>query len=312
MALIYMRPMMIPLIFAIFVYSILTPIERFIQKRLRVPKLVAVILSLLLLVLVLTGIVLVFISSINSFVDAVPKYQQSIDDTLEFIKSQITHYNIQSELGKIQETIEKLPLFSYAKMLTNEILAFVANLLLVFIFTVFMMASETRDNGKNKLVAEIMAKISAYISAKSLLSLSTGLLVWIVLMAFSIELAFIFAVLTIFLNFIPTIGSILAVVLPLPIAFLHYELGWEFWAVFSLTAAIQIVIGNILEPKVLGESMDLHPITVLICLIFWGMVWGLAGMFLAVPITAVIKIVFSRVEATQPLAEILAGRLDPK
>ena len=111
-------------------------------------------------------------------------------------------------------------------------------------------------------------------------------------------MAFVFALLTIMLNFIPTVGSLFAVALPIPILFLQYQLTWPFWVVISICMAVQFFIGNIVESKMLGDSMDLHPITVLICLIFWGLIWGIAGMFLAVPITAILKIVFSRIPST--------------
>ncbi len=69
------------------------------------------------------------------------------------------------------------------------------------------------------------------------------------------------------------------------------------------------MIGNVIEPKVMGEGLDLHPITVLLGLIFWGLVWGIVGMLLATPITAVLRIVLARIDATRPVAELLAGRL---
>ena len=76
-----------------------------------------------------------------------------------------------------------------------------------------------------------------------------------------------------------------------------------------LPGTIQIVIGNMLEPKILGESLDLHPATVLMSLIFWGMLWGIVGALLAVPMTAVLKILLERLEPARPFAEIMAGRL---
>ena len=70
------------------------------------------------------------------------------------------------------------------------------------------------------------------------------------------------------------------------------------------------MLGNLIEPRVIGESMDLHPVTVLLALIVWGMLWGVVGMILATPLTAVMKIFFERVEYTRPLGDLLAGRLD--
>ena len=73
-------------------------------------------------------------------------------------------------------------------------------------------------------------------------------------------------------------------------------------------AAVQVGVGNVLEPKIMGQSLDMHPVTVLLSLMFWGMIWGVAGMFLAVPMTAVIKIVLEHIELTAPVAALLAGQ----
>lgn len=311
-ALIYMKPMLIPLIFAIFVYSILTPLVNFIQTKLKAPKALAIVFSLFLLFALLTIVVVILITSVENFVEGAPKYKQSIDDSLHFVEAQLSGFNINLEINKIREVIQSLPLLSYAQTLTNQLLSFFGNLFLVFIFTIFMMTGNSRSKINSRLLNEVLQKVSAYVSSKFLLSFTTGFLVWIVLLSFGIELAFIFALMTILLNFIPTIGSLVAIILPLPIVFLQYQFGWSFFIILALTGTIQFIIGNVIEPLMMGDSMDLHPITVLICLIFWGMVWGIAGMFLAVPITAVLKIIFHRIEATQPLAEILAGRLPTK
>ena len=79
--------------------------------------------------------------------------------------------------------------------------------------------------------------------------------------------------------------------------------------VFLLPGAIQLAVGNLVEPMVMGENLDLHPVTILMSLIFWGLLWGIVGMLLATPIMAVLKIIFSRLEITRPIAELLAGRL---
>lgn len=308
LALIYMKPVLIPLIFAVFVFSVQSPFVQWIQNKLKAPKSLAVFISLALLFITLTILVIVLISSVERFVNGAPKYQTSINESLRYLESSLQSFGISLELDKLREMILELPLRKYAQSVASGLLTFLGNFFLVFIFTIFMLMGESRSQKDTRLVKEILQKISAYVAAKFSLSFLTALLVWLVLLFFKVELAFIFALMTLLFNFIPTIGSILAVALPLPIALLQYQLSWKFFVILALTGFIQFFIGNVLEPKVMGDSMDLHPITVLICLVFWGMVWGLAGMFLAVPITAIIKIIFNRIEATRPLAEILAGR----
>jgi len=173
----------------------------------------------------------------------------------------------------------------------------------------FLIAGEPQQRIKNKLYNAIQVKISQYVATKTMSSLATGLLVGIVLKAFNVELAFMFAVLTVLLNFIPSLGSIVATLIPLPVLLLQFGFTGPLFVVLGLSSLIQFSVGNIIEPKIMGESMDLHPVAVLVFLIFWGLVWGVAGMFLAVPITAVLKIALSRIKTTAPIAELLAGRL---
>ncbi len=311
-ALMYMKPVLIPLIFSIFTYSLLTPLVMIIKNKMRIPKPLAIFLSLVFLFFALSVLVLVLINSVENFIIGAPKYKESLSESLTFVEKKLASLNINVQLSQFQKFVQTLPLLSYAQALTGQLFSFLGYLVLVFVFTLFMMTGKSRQNSNNKFLNEILKKVSVYLSIKFSMSLFTGFLVWIVLLSFGVDLAIIFALLTVLFNFIPTIGSIVSIVLPLPVVFLQYQFTWPFFAILVISGAIQFCIGNVLEPKTIGGSMDLHPITVLGCLIFWGMVWGIPGMFLAVPITAVFKIFFERIEATEMLAEIMAGRLPSK
>ena len=152
-------------------------------------------------------------------------------------------------------------------------------------------------------------KIDLRLSVKIVTSLATALLIWIVLMAFKVKLAFLFGMFFFLLNFIPSVGSIIAVLLPTPVLFLQYGFGANFFVVLGLMIALEFTIGNLIEPRFLGDGMDLHPVVVIASLIFWSLVWGVPGAFLSVPITASIKIVLGKIKHTRPVAELLAGRL---
>ena len=141
------------------------------------------------------------------------------------------------------------------------------------------------------------------------MSVITGICVGVVYYSVGIKLAFTFAILTMILNFIPNIGSVIAVLLPLPIAYMQYGFGTHFLVVLLIPTAVQIIIGSILEPRFLGNGMDLHPVTIISSLVFWALVWGIPGAFLAVPITAAVRIILSKIEPTKVFAEIMSGRL---
>jgi len=181
---------------------------------------------------------------------------------------------------------------------------------LVTIFVIFLLAGRDPRAIRQGVYAEIDQQIRSYIATKVLLSALTGVLVWITLVVFGLQLAAVFALLAFLLNFIPSIGSIIATVLPIPIAVAQF--GGDIWrllAVIVIPGAIQMAIGNGLEPKLMGDELKLHPIVILISLSFWGLLWGPVGMLLAVPIMASLRIVMSRFATTRPMANLLAGQL---
>jgi AI-2 transport protein TqsA len=139
----------------------------------------------------------------------------------------------------------------------------------------------------------------------------TGVLVGLVLEFLGVEFGWMFGFLAFLLNFIPNVGSIIATILPLPVALIDPELGMiSKVLVLAIPGSIQFVMGNLLQPKMMGESLDLHPVVVLLSLIFFGTIWGIIGMFLAVPITAVVKILLQRFGYTRAIADLFAGKTD--
>jgi AI-2 transport protein TqsA len=127
----------------------------------------------------------------------------------------------------------------------------------------------------------------------------------------NVEYAFLFGFLAFLLNFIPNIGSIIATLLPVPVVLLSPELSVTAKVLaLALPAVFQFLLGNVVQPKIQGSMLELHPVAVLMALIFFGMIWGISGAFLAAPITAVIKIILERIPETRPMADLLAGNLD--
>ncbi|MEX1041585.1 MAG: AI-2E family transporter [Pirellulaceae bacterium] len=195
--------------------------------------------------------------------------------------------------------------------LTQSLMEIMGSGTMVVIFMLFLLLGGSDAVPRSDTWIEIDQKIRQYIVSKSLISFFTGLIFGFVLWLFGIPLAMVFALLAFLFNFIPNIGPIIAAVLPVPLILFDPELStWGMIMVISLASAVQIISGNVVEPKMLGDSVDMHPIVVLLALMFWGMIWGIVGMFLATPITAAMKILFSKFESTRPLAALLEGRVD--
>ena len=144
-----------------------------------------------------------------------------------------------------------------------------------------------------KTFKDIIEQVQRYIATKFLISLTTGVLVGFTLWLFDVRFFVLWGFLTLILNFIPNIGSVLAVILPTLMVLVQFESFGYALLVASIIAVIQNVIGNIIEPKIFGDRLGLNPIVILMSLLIWGYIWGVIGMILSVPLTAIIQLVIS-------------------
>lgn len=150
-----------------------------------------------------------------------------------------------------------------------------------------------REMKLQKTFKDITEQIQKYILTKFLISLLLGVVVGITCWAFGIKFFIVWAVISILLNFIPNIGSVIAVLLISLMALIQYESFSYALFIASTLILIQNLIGNLLEPKIVGNRLGLNPLVILLSLMLWGYLWGIIGMFLSVPLTAVIKIIIS-------------------
>jgi predicted PurR-regulated permease PerM len=150
-----------------------------------------------------------------------------------------------------------------------------------------------RELKLRKTFKDITEQVQRYIITKFVISLSLGLIVGVILRLFDIEFFIIWAVFAVLFNFIPNVGSVIAVILPSLMALVQYESFGYAILVAVVLIVVQNIIGNLIEPKIFGDRLGLNPLVILLSLLLWGYIWGIIGMFLSVPLTAIIKIVFS-------------------
>jgi AI-2 transport protein TqsA len=182
------------------------------------------------------------------------------------------------------------------------------NGLTVVLLMMFLLIGKSPKLSDDSVWLQIDAQIRNYIVLKSLISFFTGLFVTITLWLFGVPMAAVFGLLAFMLNFIPNLGPILAAVLPVPLIVLDPDLSvMSMVIVIGLNITIQTISGNLVEPKLMGDSFQIHPVTVLVALVFWGLLWGMIGFFLAVPMTAAAKILLERLQSTRPIAYLMAG-----
>lgn len=158
-----------------------------------------------------------------------------------------------------------------------------------------------------KVAGQVSGAIVSFLKAKVKSSLLLAVPVGAVLWAVGVKFALLWAVLTFLCNFIPYIGSVVAYTLPVGFAFLWYGLSWEPVVAAALLLACHVASASVVEPMLLGQAVGLSPLVILASLAFWGLLWGIPGMFLAVPLTVVAVIVLNHFDNTRPVARLLSG-----
>ncbi len=158
------------------------------------------------------------------------------------------------------------------------------------------------------IIERINASIEQYIAVKAWMSILAGLLTTGVLLLFKIPYAPFWGVLTFALNFIPYLGSQIAVLLPVALCLVHYESLWWALALLAVLLVIQNGIGYYIEPRIAGARLDLSPLVIILSLAFWGSLWGIVGMILAVPLVVVVKTILENIPQTRPIAMLLSNR----
>ena len=157
------------------------------------------------------------------------------------------------------------------------------------------------------ILSRIISDINTYMKIKTGVSALTGVLSYLVLVFFGVKFAALWGILIFMLNFIPTVGSIFAVIISLVVVLVQFGSISYLISVGVLLTVIQLLIGNVLDPRLMGRSLNLSPIVLLLALGFWGAIWGVLGMFLCVPFMVIINIVLSHFPQTRNIAILLSA-----
>ena len=308
---------LIPLVLAVMCSYILAPIVDWSVRKFSLPKSIGILFSLGLTLVLFLIIGLLISSSVGVLTENTAEYEAHIHMLNEkaliwlnlgpilWLNDQGLDINLES----FSQLLSQLPVSGIIGGLTNTLLQFLSNSFLILIFVIYILEGRNPQEKSSPLIEKIETKIEKYLLIKMILSIITGVSVSFFLWMLNVDLAMVFGLLAFVLNFIPNVGSIIATLLPVPIILVSPESSaLTLVLAIGLPGTIQMVVGNVVEPKLLGDSLELHPITVLLSLIFWGMIWGIAGMLLAAPITAVVKILLENIEITKPFAKILEGK----
>lgn len=314
------KPVLFPLFLAIFLSFILSPILD-VLTRFKIPRIISILFILIITFFIIYLLGALFYSSGKAFASEFPKYGQKISSILTSLQEKLKLAPLEWKPLDWVEQLDINKLGSFLLSIFGPFFSFISNLFLIFIFLVFILAGRGKTKIKIKdsfsdkrsqkiidVIQNIDSQVQRYLAIKTVISFITGILATVILLIFGVDFAVVFGFFTFLLNYIPNIGSIIATVLPLSVAAIQFETLWPALWILILLGSIQMAIGNFIEPKLMGEGLGLSPLVVLFALFFWGWLWGIPGMILAVPLAAIIKIICSNIPSLQFVGTLMSKK----
>ncbi|MCK9279588.1 MAG: AI-2E family transporter [Melioribacteraceae bacterium] len=307
-----LQALFIPFVIAYFLFFIFHPVNVYFEKK-KVPQVVTIIFDVILMALVIWGFYRLVLSSVYQINQELPLYIAKLNHIISNTAISLGVKDKAYTEFQIDQLFSMFDVSALAESFLNTTLSFITTTGLVLFFFIFISSGhdkiyealrnrfeekELEKQEENPTEAfnikdtfnHIVQQVQKYILTKFLISLLTGVIIGFILYLFDVKFFFIWALLTVFLNFIPNFGSIIAVLFPALMSLIQFDSFGYTLLILGIMITIQNLIGNILEPKVFGSSLGINPIVILISLIVWGYIWGIVGMFLSVPLTAILKI----------------------
>lgn len=322
--LIYAESILIPLVFGVVLWFLGKSFKKLVEKipfiKKRLPGSVVNILVFVLLVVLIGVLSRLITGSVDSLLLSYDSYKQNIGKILGMLNDRF-HVDIVDSLTKAFEG------FDYGTILTkiaNSISSIFGDTIIILVYAAFMFSEES--SFKNKLrkmfkdseeylrvkgiLNQISSSFSDYIRLKTYVSLMTGGVGYVFLLIMGVDSPFFWALLMFLLNYVPTIGSLIATLFPAIFSLMQFGDYTPFLVILIGLGVIEWIIGNVIEPKLMGNSLNLSPLVTILALIVWGQIWGITGMLLSTPITVVMVIVFSQFDSTRRVAIMLSQNGD--
>ncbi len=318
--------LLIPFFLAAFLAMLCLPAVGWLTRH-RLPNIVAVLLVVLVLGGLLSAVGAIATTSINQFTAAAPRYEERVDqlwasisEWLDRAPFEILPFDLNED-----ESFEPLAMIKPGQLLSflgtslKGVLAALSNTFLVILTLVFMLLEATTFPTKIRLAfggdssevdkfSEVTQQVQRYLAIKTVTSLTTGVAVGVWVGILGLDFAVVWALVAFLLNYIPSIGSIVAAVPAVLLALVQLGFGPGL-AVAIGYMVINVTIGNIVEPSLLGRTLGLSTLVVFFSLVFWGWMWGTVGMLLSVPLTMIIKILLENSDDLQWVSVLLdSGR----
>jgi predicted PurR-regulated permease PerM len=291
--------LLVPVVFAGFITILLAPLVAHLRRfgvpvSVAIPLLIVALIALVFLVGSFVG------SSLNAFAVAMPRYQEKVLNLVSSFTEWLRGHGIRTNVATLMASVDAAKVLTLVGDALTQLASLLSYTILVLLMVVFLLFDAIdlparlrlafrRPEEELERVRHVASEIKHYIVLKTYLCLTTGTVTLIVLTIMGVDFAPLWAVLALFLGYVPNIGPIVASAPPVLLALLQKGPG-PMMIVLSLLATLHTVVGNVIEPQLLGRRLGLSSFVVFVSLIVWGWIWGAGGMLLSVPLTMTIKI----------------------
>lgn len=315
----------LPVALALFIFAFVNPLmDR--MSRLKVPNVISIILCMALIFVIFFGFLYILFLMVNMILDRMPYYASRVVSLDKNFSSELAEHF--PELGEEFSVLSMIDVDWYGLAMnsltsfSSQIISVLSDAMLIFVIVLFLLLERTTfmpkitfalPRDKSQKFASTMGRINRqmtkYLMLKAVISLLTGFLYYLTAIVTNLDFALVWGVLAMLLNFIPTIGSIIVTVLTILMSIIQFApTEWvNIVYVIVLTISIEMILGNIIDPRLQGVQLNMSPLMILISLSVWGYIWGLPGMFLAVPIMSIIQIVCAITPPLKPVAVLLSS-----
>jgi len=290
---------LVPFLLSLFIAIICNPLVAK-ASQFKIPKAISVIIVIGIFVTIALSLAGLVGKSLNELSGLIPQYRLQLQSQFTWLTAFLAEYNIQISSAILLEYFDPAAAMGMAANMLSGFGSVMANLFLIILTVVFMLFEASSfpikmhfalddPDMRMKQIERFLASVNHYIAIKTMVSIATGIIVSIMLWAFGLDFYLLWGVFAFLLNYIPNIGSIIAAVPAVTLATLQLGLG-EAGFIGLGYVAINMVMGNIVEPRYLGKGLGLSTLVVFLSLILWGWLLGTVGMLLSVPLTMILKI----------------------
>ncbi len=311
------QSLILPLVVAVVIWYFVNAIAGFICRFKIIPKWLALLISSLVIILLMAVAIEIIELSIESMIAKAPKYQQRFGQLIVAILD-LLHIE---KLPSVAEFVQDFNIQPALQQFGKEISNVAGQVLFVIIYTIFLLLEQSTFPKKllamskdekhhrrmQKTLTRINNSVKTYITIKTLICLAQATLAYVVMLIEGLDFAIFWAFLIFLLNYIPTFGSMIGTILPTAFGLLQFENYTLVIGMGVIIWAVQFLLANLVEPKLMGNTLNISTVVVLISLSLWGFIWGVPGMIFSVPIMVILIIFCAEFPSTRPIAILLSS-----